>query len=139
MRQNRGAVKISGGFVSALIATVCTVGVLVAFVGGASPYVTLREAKASSGDALHLKGDLLKESVATDISKGLLRFQMRDANGELVHVVHDGQPPANMGEATQIVAIGRMSGDSFRSHKLLVKCPSKYEGVKGGSSTATRS
>jgi len=34
-----------------------------------------------------------------------------------------------MAQATEVVAIGSMKGSEFHSEKLLIKCPSKYEGT----------
>jgi cytochrome c-type biogenesis protein CcmE len=101
----------------------------VAFVmlSNASPYVTVAEAKKTDADNLHIQGDLLKETVQVDINKQKVRFAMRDDNGDTVNVLFHGLPPANMGEATRVVAVGGMKGETFESHKILTKCPSKYE------------
>ncbi|MFZ4506872.1 MAG: cytochrome c maturation protein CcmE [Fimbriimonas sp.] len=101
-----------------------------AFMANSSPYVTVRQASEMGSDRVHLMGNLVKNSVHMDMAKHQLSFDMVDANGDRVKVVHVGDPPANMGEATQIVAIGGMKGSDFHSEKLLIKCPSKYEGAK---------
>ena len=69
-----------------------------------------------------------------DALKHTLAFDIKDPGGTL-HVVHVGEPPANIQEATKVVAIGGMQDGSFVSHQLLIKCPSKYEGAPGGSSS----
>ena len=45
---------------------------------------------------------------------------------------YDGVKPANFEEAISIVAIGSWSAEASELHaeKLLVKCPSKYQGVE---------
>jgi cytochrome c-type biogenesis protein CcmE len=47
-------------------------------------------------------------------------------------VRYQGVRPANFDEAISIVAIGRYDGASaeFDAAKLLVKCPSKYQGAE---------
>jgi cytochrome c-type biogenesis protein CcmE len=102
--------------------------VVVAFMSNASPYVTIEQAKNNSGTRLHLAGDILKPSVKTDLVNHTLLFDVKDKNGDVITVKHLGEPPANMNEATEVVAIGKMEGDKFVSEKLLVKCPSRYEG-----------
>jgi cytochrome c-type biogenesis protein CcmE len=47
-----------------------------------------------------------------------------------MQVIYTGPPPQDMSLATEIVAIGSMQGAEFHSNKLLVKCPSKYEGTQ---------
>jgi len=93
----------------------------------ASPYVTIRQARTMEGNQLHLAGDLLKNSISTDFKTHTLKFRLKDSEGQVVTVLHKGEPPENMSEVTKVVAIGGMQGDQFVSNKLLLKCPSKYE------------
>lgn len=117
-----------GPLITAIVAGLAMTGVVVAFLGSASPYVTVAQAKTTAGDRLHLMGDLVKDSAHTDFSNGTLLFQLRDPNGAVVTVRHRGERPANIAEAAKVVAIGCMHGPEFVSDKLLLKCPSKYEG-----------
>lgn len=117
----------SGPIVTAIVATLAMSGVVAAFMSGSSPYVTIAQAKTSTSDRLHLAGDLDKSSIHTDVLKHELTFRLKDEHGDSVTVVHEGDPPANMGDATKVVAIGKMQGDRFVSQDLLIKCPSKYE------------
>jgi cytochrome c-type biogenesis protein CcmE len=103
-----------------------------AFLGNASPYVTVREARGMRGDNLHLAGDIVQGTLATDRSTQTVRFQVRDEAGETAWIAYHGLPPANMGEATKVVAIGSMKDGEFHSRKLLLKCPSKYESAGAG-------
>ncbi len=122
----------TGAVVTIVLCLLAISGIVYAFLQNASPYVTVAQAKATSGDNLHLAGDILKETLKTDLSKGQISFDIRDQEGDLVKVVYYGPPPANMGEATKVVAIGGMKEDgAFHSKKMLIKCPSKYEGDKG--------
>lgn len=98
-----------------------------AFLMNASPYVTIAEARKSPGTNLHVTGDLDKASLASNPLKQEVRFQLKDEKGDTINVLYTGAPPANMGEATKVVAVGGMEGDVFHATKLLIKCPSKYE------------
>ena len=122
-----------GPVVTACVAIVAFGAVIMAFSSNASPYVTIAEAKYASGDNNHLAGDILKNTVHMDVLQHRLVFDLRDASGATVHVVHIGEPPANMDEANKVVAVGGMKGSDFVSHQLLVKCPSKYEATKSSS------
>jgi cytochrome c-type biogenesis protein CcmE len=120
----------SGPLITAVVAVIALAGAVVAFMTNASPYVTIAQARSASGDRLHLAGDIIKPTVHTDLKRHVLTFDVKDAEGAVVMVEHLGEPPANMGEATKVVAIGKMEGDRFVSDQLLLKCPSKYESSK---------
>jgi cytochrome c-type biogenesis protein CcmE len=114
------------GAVAAVVLTVAGLSAVVfAFVKNSSPYVTVAQAKESNRQSVHLSGDIDKTSVAVGV--GSVSFTITDKEGATARVVYTGPPPANMGEAKQVVAIGKMNGEVFEANKLLLKCPSKYE------------
>ncbi|MFH2036524.1 MAG: cytochrome c maturation protein CcmE, partial [Candidatus Zixiibacteriota bacterium] len=43
-------------------------------------------------------------------------------------VIYNGVVPGNFDQATSIVAVGKPGDEGFIADKLLVKCPSKYQG-----------
>lgn len=116
-----------GAIVTAAVTGIALLGVCYAFLSTASPYVTVAQAKVSPADNLHVAGDILKETVVTDVAAKRLRFSLKDEKGDVLPVVYAGPPPANMGSATKVVAIGGMQGSEFHADKMLVKCPTKYE------------
>jgi len=122
---------LRGPAVTAFIAAFAFGAVIWAFSKNASPYVTIAQAKTISGDHLHLAGDILKDTVHMDMLHRTLTFDLKDATGATVEVVHEGDPPANMDEAKKVVAVGGMENGKFISHQLLIKCPSKYEAAPG--------
>lgn len=114
---------------AALTLVVCLLaigGVVYAFFANASPYVDVAQAKASTADNLHVAGDIVKPTVRQDLKTHTMVFDITDETGRLT-VVYSGTPPQNMGDATKVVAQGRMQDGKLISDKLLVKCPSKYE------------
>jgi cytochrome c-type biogenesis protein CcmE len=124
-----GAVCWSLG--SVLLGTTVVVGfgaMVVAFLGNASPYVTVKEARAHSGDNLHLAGDIVPGTMKVSAPRNTVTFVVRDADGDTLPVVYRGAQPANMGAATKVVAVGGHKSGVFEARKLLLKCPSKYEG-----------
>jgi cytochrome c-type biogenesis protein CcmE len=52
-------------------------------------------------------------------------------SGDTMQVRYHGVKPGNFEDAISIVAIGQYSADQeeFAANKLLVKCPSKYQGL----------
>jgi cytochrome c-type biogenesis protein CcmE len=124
--------KIPGALISVVIAGLAATGVIAAFVSGASPYVTVDEARHATGDRLHLIGDVEPATIKTDIESHRLTFTLKDPKGAEIPVVYDGDPPSDLNTAKRIVAVGSIQGERFISHQLLIKCPSKYEDSKSG-------
>lgn len=97
-----------------------------------TPYVTFDDARR--GDrTVQVAGALDKGSSTYDESAEALRFTLVDAeSGARLGVRYHGVRPANFEDAISIVAIGRWdpSTREFAAAKLLVKCPSKYQGAE---------
>lgn len=126
-----------GPLVTGVVAVLAMGAVVAAFTASANPYVeTIAEAKVSKDSRMHLTGDIVKNTVVQDVKTGKIHFELRDKAGQTIEVVHQGDPPANMGEATKVVAVGGVKDGVFVSQKLLVKCPSKYEGDKSATQVA---
>jgi len=59
-----------------------------------------------------------------------LQFAMVDEGGNTLTVHYNGVKPGNFEEAVQIVAVGSFHEGVFHAEQLLVKCPSKYQGLE---------
>jgi cytochrome c-type biogenesis protein CcmE len=75
-------------------------------------------------------GSLDKQSDRYDTAREELSFDLLDAGGGRMPVVYRGIKPANFKDAISIVAIGRFREGRIDAEKLLVKCPSKYQGAE---------
>ena len=96
-------------------------------------YVTVREAK-SGQRRVQVAGILVKGTPRYDSQTHHLIFTLREDGGDEMVIDYDGARPANFGNTTKIVAIGKfdIQKHAFMTKELLVKCPTKYEGrVKG--------
>lgn len=113
---------------------------LLAFVGFAlssftraiTPYVSYQEARSGTR-MVQVAGALEKGSSSYVGQQESLFFTLRNPEThETMRVRYKGLKPANFEDAISIVAIGRFdSGDQqFQADKLLVKCPSKYQGAE---------
>lgn len=100
-----------------------------AFKSSLTPYVSFEVAR-SSGNAVQVAGRLLPDSTRFDQQRGVLAFTLVNDAGDTLAVTYKGMKPGNFEEATQIVAIGRFNGSALEAERLLVKCPSKYQGVE---------
>lgn len=112
---------------------------LVAFAGFAltsfqqslTPYVSYEQARATSDGVVQVAGGLDQGSSMYDRDSESLLFTLQEPeSGETLRVRYQGLKPANFEEAISIVAIGRYdeASEEFQADKLLVKCPSKYQG-----------
>lgn len=98
-----------------------------AFQSSVTPYVTFAQAK-SSKSTVQVKGTMGVGKVLPAEDGQATQFVLRDDAGEEVTVVYRGVKPDGLEQATGIVAIGKYVKGQFLADKLLVKCPSKYQG-----------
>ncbi len=105
---------------------------LSAFNETLTPYVSYGQAR--EGDRLvQVAGGLEKGSSSYKSENESLYFTLTDPKTkETLRVRYQGLKPANFEEAISIVAIGRYDEGTqeFEANKLLVKCPSKYQGAE---------
>jgi cytochrome c-type biogenesis protein CcmE len=102
---------------------------LTAFQKTLTPYLTFDEARNSRG-TVQVMGGLDKTSDRYDTAKQELSFDLLDDRGGRMAVVYSGIRPGNFGDAISVVAIGRYRAGRIEAEKLLVKCPSKYQGAE---------
>ncbi len=107
---------------------------LAAFRTSLTPYVSFEEAtRPGVSRVVQIAGGLAKGSSNYDDASASLRFTLVDpATQATIPVRYEGVRPANFEDAVSIVAIGRYDAtrQDFEAAKLLVKCPSKYQGAE---------
>jgi cytochrome c-type biogenesis protein CcmE len=98
------------------------------FTRSMTPYVSFAEAKAAPR-TVQVMGALEKGTSRYDTNTKTLLFTLYDEKTkESIPVSYTDVKPANFEDAVSIVAIGRYEHGVFAAEKLLVKCPSKYQG-----------
>lgn len=105
---------------------------LLSFKQTLTPYVTYAEARADQR-MVQVAGGLEKDTSWYDSDSESLHFTLTDPeNDDTLKVRYHGLKPANFEDAISIVAIGQYdeTADEFHAEKLLVKCPSKYQGAE---------
>lgn len=105
---------------------------LFAFKESLTPYVSYAEAREARR-MVQVAGALEKGSSAYVSEQDSLLFTLQDPESrETMRVRYKGLKPANFEEAISIVAIGHFdtAAGEFQAEKLLVKCPSKYQGAE---------
>jgi cytochrome c-type biogenesis protein CcmE len=103
-----------------------------AFKETLTPYVPYETAR--KGDrVVQVAGALAKQSSSYVAEEESLYFTLEEPETkETLRVRYKGLKPANFEDAISIVAIGRFDAatSNFEADKLLVKCPSKYQGAE---------
>ena len=121
-----------------IVVIAIAIGIIFTTAGDASSYVTFEEAKrrGSDGDRskIHVVGKLKKteSDKVMDItpSKDQLSFTfvMLDENEAEQKVFHPNPIPQDFDRSEQVVVVGFYQKDLFVADKILLKCPSKYQG-----------
>lgn len=102
------------------------------FQGALTPYVSYEVAREAQR-TVQVAGGLEQGSGSYDEGAGYLRFTLVEAEtDETIRVRYEGVKPANFEDAVSIVAIGHFDSaeNEFAAKQLLVKCPSKYQGLE---------
>ena len=97
-----------------------------------TPYVSFEKARSMTRP-MQVARALEKGSNSYDESTTSLVFTLRDPKTqETLRVRYHGLRPANFEDALSIVAIGTFDAgrNELAAEKLLVKCPSKYQGAE---------
>lgn len=97
-----------------------------------TPYVSYQQAR-DVDRVVQVAGALEPASSSYDGGEESLFFTLVDPETkDTMRVRYKGLKPANFEEAVSIVAIGRFEDgrQQFEADKLLVKCPSKYQGAE---------
>ena len=118
------------GYWLAAILALAFIGLgVTAFQKTLTPYLTFDEARKSRG-VVQVMGALDKTSDHFDTTSQELSFNLLDEHGRTMRVAYRGIRPGNFRDAISIVAIGRYNRGRVEAEKLLVKCPSKYQGAE---------
>jgi len=118
-----------GYWIAAVLALAFVALGLTAFQKTLTPYVTFDEARKAKG-VVQVMGALDKTSDRYDTASQELSFSLLDEHGRSLPVAYRGIRPGNFRDAISIVAIGRYKDGRIEAEKLLVKCPSKYQGAE---------
>jgi cytochrome c-type biogenesis protein CcmE len=103
-----------------------------AFKDSMTPYVSYDRAR-EGGRMVQVAGALEKGSYSYAAARESLFFTLQDPKTrQTLRVRYKGLKPANFEDAISIVAIGNYDerAREFEANKLLVKCPSKYQGAE---------
>jgi cytochrome c-type biogenesis protein CcmE len=119
-----GGFIISGAIVFLLMA---------ATPGSSGVELTMKELLATQeqhkDDFVTVEGLLIEDSIKWDANKIELKFDVKDNDGNVMHVIHNGTKPDNFAEGVITILQGAPTKkDTFVAETVKTRCPSKYEG-----------
>ncbi len=103
------------------------------FMGTTVQYVSIAEARTADR-TVQVLGKIDTEQVKYNSTDSRLEFAIYDPQAkdkvaaESMNIVYYGTVPGNFDQATSVVCKGVNKEEGFVAEKLLVKCPSKYQG-----------
>lgn len=126
-----------------LIAAAIVFLMVTAFGSSSMYYLTVDEVGAKGSEIydrpLRMSGNIDQASIQFDIAQPLLVFDLTGDKGGKVVVRYRGVKPDNMAHATQAIIEGKLHSDgTFDANKVMLSCPSKYQGrTSDGTTTPT--
>lgn len=101
-----------------------------AFVSNLTPYVTFADARNTHNGSVQVMGSLDKTSIKNTPNGITFDIVAKDNPADRLRVAFTQATPGNFSLAIEVTAIGRYDAGVFHADKLLVKCPSKYQGTE---------
>jgi cytochrome c-type biogenesis protein CcmE len=99
-----------------------------AFISGASPYVTAKEAAKLAGKEVHVAGRI--DHASAKSGGGTFSFVLVDDAGDSLQVNYAGMKPGNFDTAPTASIAGTYKEGVFVAERITTQCPSKYETVQ---------
>ena len=105
-----------------------------AFIKTTVSYVSFSEAMVAT-NTVQVAGHIDFNNIEYDTTRSRLIFSIYEmdpedsARPERIKIIYDGVVPGNFEQATSVVAVGMPGEEGFIAERLLVKCPSKYQGI----------
>lgn len=120
--------------IGAIIVLVFVTWGVSAFFKTTVQYVSFADAKRSAR-MVQVVGEINHDNVIYDADNERLLFTIYEldsadvADRDSLKIVYHGVVPGNFDQATSVLVRGKSGDGVFEAEKLLVKCPSKYQGL----------
>lgn len=126
----KNTIIMLGGFI---IAGAIVFLLMAATPGSSGVELTLKELLATQDqhkeDFVTVEGLLIEDSIKWNPDKIELKFDVKDNDGNVMHVIHNGTKPDNFAEGVITILQGAPAKkDTFVAETVKTRCPSKYEG-----------
>ncbi|MEH7084730.1 cytochrome c maturation protein CcmE [Neobacillus drentensis] len=126
----KNTIVMLGGFI---IAGAIVFLLMAATPGSSGVELTMKELLATQeqhkDDFVTVEGLLIEDSIKWDANKIELKFDVKDNDGNVMHVIHNGTKPDNFAEGVITILQGAPTKkNTFVAETVKTRCPSKYEG-----------
>jgi cytochrome c-type biogenesis protein CcmE len=126
----KNTIVMLGGFI---IAGAIVFLLMAATPGSSGVELTLKELIATQDqhkdDFVTVEGLLIEDSIKWNPDKIELKFDVKDNDGDLMHVIYNGTKPDNFAEGVITILQGAPTKkNTFVAETVKTRCPSKYEG-----------
>jgi cytochrome c-type biogenesis protein CcmE len=116
-----------------LVLIAVAIAIFVGAYADSSTYTDFKTARENAGEEYHIVGKLMKGKPMVYnpmVNANRFEFYLADSLGNEAKVVSSDPKPTDFDRSDKVVVIGKFEtaeGD-FIASKILLKCPSKYEG-----------
>lgn len=129
-KMKKNTIVMLGGFI---IAGAIVFLLMAATPGSSGVELTMKELLATQeqhkDDFVTVEGLLIEDSIKWDANKIELKFDVKDNDGNVMHVIHNGTKPDNFAEGVITILQGAPTKkNTFVAETVKTRCPSKYEG-----------
>jgi cytochrome c-type biogenesis protein CcmE len=104
------------------------------FLNQTIKYVSIKDVPGTTR-TVQVMGKIDFDTVVFDTDSAHLVFEITDLEHNdadtRLKVVYSGMVPGNFDQATSVVAKGKYINGALVADQLLIKCPSKYQGLEG--------
>jgi cytochrome c-type biogenesis protein CcmE len=126
----KNTIIMLGGFI---IAGAIVFLLMAATPGSSGVELTMKELLATQDqhkdDFVTVEGLLIEDSIKWNPDKIELMFDVKDNDGNVMHVIHNGTKPDNFAEGVITILQGAPTKkNTFVAETVKTRCPSKYEG-----------
>lgn len=126
----KNTIVMLGGFI---IAGAIVFLLMAATPGSSGVELTMKELLATQEqhkeDFVTVEGLLIEDSIKWDAKEIELKFDVKDNDGNVMHVIHHGTKPDNFSEGVITILQGAPTKkNTFVAETVKTRCPSKYEG-----------
>ena len=121
-------------FIGAVIIVAFAVWGVSAFLTQTIKYVSIKDVPNTTR-TVQVMGRIDFDTVVFDTDSSRLIFEITDLEhndlSTRLKVIYSGMVPGNFEQATSVVAKGKYINGALVADQLLIKCPSKYQGLEG--------
>ncbi|MBT2740271.1 cytochrome c maturation protein CcmE [Bacillus sp. ISL-77] len=126
----KNTIIMLGGFI---IAGAIVFLLMAATPGSSGVELTMKDLLATQDqhkdDFVTVEGLLIEDSIKWNPDKIEFKFDVKDNDGNVMHVIHNGTKPDNFAEGVITILQGAPTKkNTFVAETVKTRCPSKYEG-----------